>query len=107
MLQKSFKIRSWVPSPQMPYFGGDTSPPSDLKKYRRDLVSSPKFIRDRNNLCADQKASRQFIGVRSRRPSCTRSASSRFKGTRRRRLSHLQQLAAGGPAARAAPAAVR
>ena len=33
--KKSFKIRSWVPSPQMPYFGGGTSHLSDLKKYRR------------------------------------------------------------------------
>jgi len=84
--------------------------PRDLKEYRWGLVSSPKFIRDRNRniFFAEQKASKQLqSGVRSRRTSCTRSSSSRFKGTRRRRLSHLQQPAAGGPAARAAPAAVR
>ena len=56
--------------------------PSDLKKYRRDLVASPKFIRDRNNFSADQKANKQLqSGVRSRRTSCTRSSSSRVKGT--------------------------
>jgi len=26
--KKSFKIRSWVPSPQMPYFGGPTTSPA-------------------------------------------------------------------------------
>jgi len=69
------------------------------------------IIRDRNNFSArDKRPGNQQAaqtGVRSRRTSCTRSSSSRVKGTRRRRLSHLQQLAAGGPAARAAPAAVR
>ena len=40
LLQKYFKIRSWVPSPQMPYFGGRPHHPSDLKNYRRGLVSS-------------------------------------------------------------------
>ena len=67
------------------------------------------IIRDRNTFLLETKASNQQelqSGVRSRRTSCPRSSSSRVKGTRRGRLSHLQQLAAGGPAARAAPAAV-
>ena len=29
--KKSFKIRSWVPSPQMPYFGGPTTSPATWK----------------------------------------------------------------------------
>jgi len=58
---------------------------------------SPLAASDRNNFSARDKkpaTSKQLqSGVRSRRTSCTRSSSSRFKGTRRRRLSHLQQLA--------------
>jgi len=88
--------------------GGGGTHPSDLKKYRRGLVSSELLSETEIIFLLEQKPSKQLqSGVRSRRTSCTRSSSSRFKGTRRRRLSHLQQLAAGGPAARAAPAAVR
>ena len=110
LLQKSFKIRSWVPSPQIPYFGGSTSP-QRLEKIPPGFGLIEIIIRDRNIFSARDKrpaTSNQLqSGVRSRRTSCTRSSSSRVKGTRRRRLSHLQQLVAGGPAARAAPAAVR
>ena len=41
--------------------GGGTPPhPRDLNEYRRGLVSSPKFIRDRNIFSAEQKASKQL-----------------------------------------------
>jgi len=78
LLQKSFKIRSWVPSPQIPYFGGRTPLPSDLKKYRRDLVLSELLSdTDKRPATSNQLQS----GVRSMRTSCTRSSSSRVKGT--------------------------
>jgi len=82
--------------------------PSNLKKYRRGLVSSELlteviFLLETKG----QQPASSFRAACGPRTSCTRSSSSRVKGTRRRRLSHLQQLAAGGPAARAAPAAVR
>ena len=50
-----------------------------------------------NNFSARDKrpaTSKQLqSGVRSRRTSCPRSSSSKVKGTRRGRLSHLQQVA--------------
>jgi len=52
--KKSFKIRSWVPSPQMPYFGGPTSPtpqrleiiPPGLQIMLRAAMSRPEESND-------------------------------------------------------------
>ena len=67
------------------------------------------IIRDQNIFSARDKrpaTSKQLqTGVRSRRTSCTRSSSSRVKGTRRGAGSAT--CSSWQPAARAAPAAVR
>ena len=67
LLQKIFKIRSWVPSPQMPYFGGRPPHLSDLKKYRRDLVSSELLSASEIIFLLEPKASNRQAA--SKRPA--------------------------------------
>ena len=76
--------------------GGGTSPPSDLKKYRRDLVSSELLSETEIIFLLETKGQqpassfRAACGQGGRAARGARAAGS--KG-RRRRLSHLQQVA--------------
>jgi len=132
-LKKSFKIRSWVPSPQMPSFNktqvtrtthttqepshhrtherntrpnhlaaiggcattvraGGRPHPSNLKKYRRDLVSSELLSETcRVNPPNPASSFRAACGQGGRAARGARAAGSKGRGAVR--LSHLQQAA--------------
>ena len=80
----------------MPYFGGDTSP-SDLKKYRRGLVSSELLSETEIIFLLETQASNQQPASERRAVKDDElPAELEQQGQRdeaRRRLSHLQQVA--------------
>jgi len=88
--------------------GGHLPPPQRLEKYRRGLVSSPRFIRDRNNFSARAKGSSSASSFRAAYGQGGRAArGARAAGSKGRGAAPAQPpAAAGGPAARAASAAV-
>jgi len=90
----------------MPYFGGRPHL-SDLRKYRRGLVSLELLSETEIIFLLEtkgQQAASERRAVKEDDARGDRAAGSKGRGGRR--LSHLQQVA-DGPAARRAPAAVR
>jgi len=94
LLQKSFKIRSWVPSPQMPYFGGRPSPtPQRLEKIPPGFGLVGIIIRDRNNFSARDEGQQADSERRAVKEDELPAELEHQRDEARRRLSHLQQVA--------------